>query len=34
MTRFFNTAGFCNPTDHYMVAPLRGLYPGIMQLIR
>lgn len=33
MQRFFNTTGFCNPQDHYMVEPTRGLYPSIMNLI-
>ena len=26
MSRFFNTTGLCNPKDHYMVDPFRGLY--------
>ena len=34
MSRFFNITGLCNPQDHYLVDPLRGLYPGILQLIR
>ncbi len=34
MERFFNTAGHCDPEWHYMVEPMRGLYPAIMQLIR
>ena len=25
MAKFFNTAGFCNPEDHYMVDPLKRL---------
>jgi DNA polymerase III delta prime subunit len=33
MNKFFNTTGFCNPTDHYIVEPTRGMYPSILQLI-
>lgn len=25
MAKIFNTAGFCNPEDHYMVDPLKRL---------
>jgi hypothetical protein len=32
MPRFFNTAGPCNPEDHYMLPPERRL-PGIRPLI-
>lgn len=32
MARFFNTAGPCNPADHYMLPPERRL-PGIRPLI-
>lgn len=34
MAKFFNTTGLCNPEDHYIVDPLRGLYPSMLQLIR
>jgi aromatic ring-cleaving dioxygenase len=33
MGRFFNTTGFCNPEDHYMVEPLRGLVKEVYALI-
>lgn len=33
MGKFFNTTGFCNPDDHYMVDPFRGMYDPIHQLI-
>ena len=33
MNRFFNTTGLCNPQDHYMVDPFRGMYDSIYQLI-
>ena len=33
MKRFFNVAGFCNPQDHYMIDPLRGLNDQIIELI-
>jgi hypothetical protein len=33
MKRFFNVTGLCNPTDHFMVDPLRGLNKTIMDLI-
>ncbi|MCS7036641.1 MAG: AAA-like domain-containing protein [Saprospiraceae bacterium] len=33
MRRYFNTTGPCNPKEHYMVEPLRGLYGDIAQLI-
>ncbi len=32
MTRFFNTAGVCEPEDHYMLPPRRRL-PGVGSLI-
>ena len=32
MDKFFNTAGFCNPEDHYMVDPLNRL-SNVMELI-
>ena len=32
MTRFFNTAGVCEPRDHYMVPPLDRL-PDVVPLI-
>ena len=33
MKRFFNVTGFCNPQDHYMIDPLRGLNDQIIELI-
>ena len=33
MGRFFNTTGFCNPADHYMVEPFRGLLREVYDLI-
>ena len=33
MKRFFNVTGLCNPKDHYMVDPLRGLDQTISELI-
>jgi DNA polymerase III delta prime subunit len=33
MKRFFNTTGFCNPDDHYMVNPLRGILKELYALI-
>jgi len=33
MKRFFNTTGFCNPNDHYMVEPLRGIVKELYALI-
>jgi AAA-like domain len=33
MGRFFNTTGFCNPEDHYMAEPLRGLLKEVYALI-
>jgi len=33
MNRFFNTTGFCNPKDHYMVDPLRGILKQLYALI-
>ena len=33
MKRFFNVTGFCNPHDHYMIDPLRGLNDQIVELI-
>jgi len=33
MKRFFNVTGLCNPTDHFMVDPLRGLNKMIFDLI-
>ncbi len=33
MKRFFNTTGLCNPQDHYMVNPFRGMYDDILRLI-
>lgn len=33
MKRFFNTTGFCNPADHYMVDPFRNIYDDIYRLI-
>jgi hypothetical protein len=33
MKRFFNTTGFCNPNDHYMVDPLRGIVKELYALI-
>ncbi len=33
MKRFFNVTGLCNPTDHFMVDPLRGLDKAILELI-
>ena len=33
MKRFFNVTGLCNPKDHYMVDPLRGLDKTILDLI-
>ena len=34
MKRFFNITGFCNPEDHYMIDPLRGLNEQIVKLIK
>jgi hypothetical protein len=31
--RYFNTTGFCNPEEHYMVNPFRGVLDDIYQLI-
>ena len=33
MKRFFNVTGLCNPIDHFMVDPLRGLNKVIFDLI-
>ena len=33
MKRFFNVTGLCNPNDHFMVDPLRGLGETILSLI-
>jgi len=33
MKRYFNTTGLCNPQDHYMVDPYRGMYDQIIRLI-
>ncbi|MDP5171345.1 MAG: ATP-binding protein, partial [Bacteroidia bacterium] len=33
MKRYFNTTGLCNPADHYMVDPFRGLLDDIDRLI-
>ncbi|MEI6048513.1 MAG: ATP-binding protein [Bacteroidota bacterium] len=33
MKRFFNVTGLCNPKDHFMVDPLRGLDETIVRLI-
>jgi AAA+ ATPase superfamily predicted ATPase len=33
MKRFFNVTGLCNPLDHFMVDPLRGLNKMILELI-
>jgi len=33
MKRYFNTTGLCNPQDHYMVDPFRGMYDEIARLI-
>ncbi|NBC07662.1 MAG: AAA family ATPase [Bacteroidetes bacterium] len=33
MKRFFNTTGLCNPEDHYMVKPFRGMFNEIYHLI-
>ncbi len=33
MNKFFNITGFCNPENHYMVDPLRGLNQQIVKLI-
>jgi len=33
MKRFFNVTGLCNPKDHFMVDPLRGLNKMIWDLI-
>jgi DNA polymerase III delta prime subunit len=33
MKRFFNTTGFCNPADHYMVDPMRGILKELCRLI-
>jgi len=33
MKRIFNVTGLCNPTDHFMVDPLRGLNKLIFDLI-
>ena len=33
MKKFFNITGFCNPENHYMVDPLRGLNQQIVKLI-
>ena len=34
MKIFFNVPGFCNPEDHYMIDPLRGLNDQIVKLIK
>ena len=34
MKKFFNVTGFCNPEDHYMIDPLRGLNEQIVKLIK
>ena len=34
MKKFFNVTGFCNPNDHYMIDPLRGLNEQIVKLIK
>ncbi len=33
MKRFFNTTGLCNPQDHYMVPPFRGMLEEVYRLI-
>jgi hypothetical protein len=33
MKRYFNTTGFCNPMDHYMVNPFRDIYGEILRLV-
>lgn len=33
MKRFFNTTGLCNPQDHYMVPPFRGMLEDVCRLI-
>jgi hypothetical protein len=33
MKRFFNTTGLCEPEDHYMVEPFRGMFDDICQMI-
>ncbi|MCS6928404.1 MAG: ATP-binding protein, partial [Saprospiraceae bacterium] len=33
MARYFNTTGRCDPEEHYVVDPLRGMYPEIRRLI-
>ena len=33
MKRYFNTTGFCNPKDHYMVNPFRDIYGDILRLV-
>ena len=33
MRKFFNTTGLCNPKDHYMVDPFRGIYDKVYDLI-
>jgi hypothetical protein len=33
MKRFFNVTGLCNPKDHFMVDPMRGLNKTILDLI-
>ncbi len=33
MRKFFNTTGLCNPKDHYMVDPFRGIYDQVYDLI-
>jgi hypothetical protein len=33
MGRYFNTTGFCNPEEHYMVNPFRGVLDDIYRLI-
>ena len=33
-TKYFNTTGLCNPIDHYMVDPIRGLKDEIYDLIK
>ena len=32
--RSFNTAGPCNPQEHYMIDPMRGLGKKILSLIK
>jgi len=31
LKQFFNTTGFCNPEDHYMVDPFRDIYDDILR---